>query len=298
MAIASYGRLRSIADVLVGRVGRLLSIGGVPVYRGYFDPAVYHPAGLPVPTGEDAAKSTEAEDGKSYRIGRTEELLFATHPTATHFRYPFVYGPRQLVPREWCVVRRILDRRPFIILPDDGLALVTFGYVENLAHAILCAIDQPDASMGEAFNCGDEECLALRQVVELISDELGFDGDIVSMPADLAVPARPLMMNYMNRHRVLDISKLQHRLGYHDVVAAREAVRRTARWLVANPPQPGGTEEYVLQDPFDYAAEDRLVEWWRSAISTPPDLGYPELPGYGLAYAGPGTSRMRPDTRI
>ncbi len=158
VAIASYGRLRSIADVLVGRVGRLLSIGGVPVYRGYFDPAVYHPPGLPVPTGEDAAKSTESEDGKSYRIGRTEEMLFATHPTATHFRYPFVYGPRQLVPREWCVVRRILDRRPFIILPDDGLALVTFGYVDNLAHAILCAVDQPDASMGEAFNCGDEEC--------------------------------------------------------------------------------------------------------------------------------------------
>ena len=44
VAIANYGRLRSIADVLSGRTGRLLSIGGVPVYRGFFDPAVHHAA--------------------------------------------------------------------------------------------------------------------------------------------------------------------------------------------------------------------------------------------------------------
>ncbi len=140
--------------------------------------------------------------------------------------------------------------------------------------------------------------LTLRQVVELICDELGSEMDIVSMSADLAVPSRPLMMNYMNRHRVLDISKLQHRLGYHDVVPARQAIPRTARWLVENRPESGGTEEYILQDPFDYSAEDRLVEWWRSATANPPGLGYTQPPGYGIAYAGPGTSRVRPDTRI
>ena len=124
-----------IAECSSAASGRLLSIGGVPVYRGFFDPAVHEPPGLPVPTREDAELATEADDGKSYRIGRTEQLLFDTHPTATHFRYPYVYGPRQLAPREWCVVRRILDGRPFLVLPDDGLSLIPFGYVDNLAHA-------------------------------------------------------------------------------------------------------------------------------------------------------------------
>src|ERR1700730_15985611 len=32
VVIASYGRLRSIATVLIDRVGHLLSIGGAPVY--------------------------------------------------------------------------------------------------------------------------------------------------------------------------------------------------------------------------------------------------------------------------
>jgi len=293
VAVASYGRLRAIAELLSGRVGRLLSIGGVPVYRGYFDPALHSPPGLPVPTSEASTLACEDDDGKSYRIGRTEEIVFEWHPTATHLRYPFVYGPRQLAPREWCIVRRILDRRPFLILPDDGLSLITFGYVENLAHALLLAVDQPDLSEGEIFNCGDEECLTIRQVAELVTLELGHDWELLSMPAELAMPARPLMMNHRTTHRVMDTSKLRRHLGYTDAIPARDAVRRTARWLVENRPALGGYEETALQDRFDYAAEDRLAAWWRAAIATPPDLGYDEPPGYGKAYAGPGTSNVR-----
>jgi nucleoside-diphosphate-sugar epimerase len=298
VVIAAYGRLRAIAELLVGRVGRFLSIGGVPVYQGYFDPDTHDPPGLPVPTGEDAPLATEADDGKSYRIGRTEEIVFAHHPTATHFRYPFVYGPRQLVPREWCIVRRILDGRPFLVLADDGLTLVTHGYVENLAHALLLAVDQPEAAMGEAFNCGDEECLTVRQVAEILADELDHAWEVIGMPAELAIPARPLMMNHRSTHRVLDLAKLRVRLGYRDVVPAREAIRRTGRWLVENRPEPGGPEEVVLEDPFDYAAEDRLVRWWRAATAAPPALGYASPPGYGLAYGGPGATVVRSDERI
>jgi len=298
LAIASYGRLRSIAEVLEGRVGRLISIGGAPVYRGFFDPAVHRPAGLPIPTAEDAELATEADDGKSYRIGRTEQLLFERHPTATHFRYPYVYGPRQLAPREWCIVRRILDGRPFLVLPDDGLSLIPFGYVDNLAHALLLAVDRPEASMGEIFNCGDDEKLTIRQVAEIITDELDHDWELLSMPARFALPARPLMMNERTNHRVLDTTKLRVELGYRDPVPAREAVRRATRWLVANPPERGGYEETALQDPFDYAAEDRLAAWWRTATADFPDLGYAEVPGYGKSYAGPGTRNVRADTRI
>jgi nucleoside-diphosphate-sugar epimerase len=229
VAIANYGRLRAIADVLHGRVGRLLSIGGAPVYRGFFDPAVHQPPGLPVPTREDADLATEADDGKSYRIGRTEQLLFDKHPTATHFRYPYVYGPRQLAPREWCVVRRILDRRPFLVLPDDGLSLIPFGYVDNLAHAMMLAIDQPERSMGQIFNCGDDENLTIRQVAEIITDELAHDWELLSMPARFAIPARPLMMNHRTTHRVVDTTKLRTEFGYVPRYTTADALADYAR---------------------------------------------------------------------
>jgi hypothetical protein len=106
------------------------------------------------------------------------------------------------------------------------------------------------------------------------------------------------MMGYRTTHRVMDTGKLRTRLGYRDVVPARDAVRLATRWLVENPPARGGYEETALQDPFDYAAEDRLVAWWRAATADPPDLGYDEVPGYGKSYAGPGTRNVRADTRI
>ncbi len=144
VCVATYGRLRATARVMAGRCGRFISVGGGPAYRGYMNPGLLHPAGLPVPTGESAdLVATEAEDTKGVRIARTEQVVFELHPGATHFRYPYVYGPYQLVPREWCVVRRVLDRRPFIVLPEDGLTLCHYGYAENLAHAVLLAVDQP-----------------------------------------------------------------------------------------------------------------------------------------------------------
>ena len=85
------------------------------------------------------------------------------------------------------------------------------------------------------------------------------------MPYDLAVPAWPLLTQPLPTHRVLDLSRLHHRLGHRDVVPAREAVPQTARWLAEHPPEPGGMEEKVLTDPFDYGAEDALAESWRSA---------------------------------
>jgi nucleoside-diphosphate-sugar epimerase len=297
IVVATYGRLRAIAEVLVGRVGQLISVGGVPAYRGYFDAGAWDPPGLPVPTRESAPTADETADGKSYRIARTEAYVFEHHPSATHFRYPFVYGPRQLAPREWCIVRRVLDGRRHIVLPDGGLTLVTFGFTENLAHAVLLAVDN-DAARGEIFNCGDEECLTLRQVTELVADELDHRWEIVDMPAQLAVSARPLLMADRSTHRVLDIAKACALLGYRDVVPAREAVRRTARWLVEHRPEPGGVEERVLQDPFDYAAEDALIAAWERAMRSFPTPTFTTEPGPGLAYGGPGTSYVRPDTRI
>src|SRR5262245_5691548 len=159
---------------MVGRTGRFLSVGGAPAYRGYMNPWLFAPAGLPVPTREDAELvQREADDEKGYRIARSEEAVFAHHPAATHFRYPIVYGPRQPLPREWSIVRRVLDGRRVLILPEDGLTLSHHAYAENAAHALLLAVDRPEAAAGEIFHCGDAEVLSLRQVVEITAGALG-----------------------------------------------------------------------------------------------------------------------------
>src|SRR5258706_15640704 len=141
------------------------------------------PVGLPLPIAEAAPTvAMPEEDEKGYRIARTEEAVFAHHAGAAHFRYPYVYGPYQLVPREWSIVRRILDGREHIVVADEGLTLHHHGYTENLAHAVLLAVDRPDAAAGKIFNAGDGEVLSVRQVVALVAAALDHPLETVSMP--------------------------------------------------------------------------------------------------------------------
>jgi nucleoside-diphosphate-sugar epimerase len=289
VVVAMYGRLRRIAELAVGRCAQFVSVGGVPAYRGWMNPWLDQPGGLPVPLGEDAPTvATPEEDEKGYRIARTEEAVFAHHATAAHLRYPYVYGPYQLVPREWSIVRRILDGRTHMIVADEGLTLHHHGFTENLAHAVLLTIDRPDAAAGKIFNTGDEEVLSVRQVIELVAAALDHELEIVSLPCELATPARPLLTQPRPTHRVLDLARIRHDLGYRDVVPARAALARTARWLTEHPCEPGGMEETVLTDPFDYAAEDALVDAWRDALATMAPVPFAVEPGFGLAYSGPG----------
>jgi nucleoside-diphosphate-sugar epimerase len=289
LCIATYGRLRAIAAATAGRVGRLISAGGVPAYRGYMNPGLLEPAGLPVPSAEDAPRvAAPEEDEKGWRIVRTEEALFAQHPDATHVRYPYVYGMYQPFPSEWPILRRILDGREFIILPDGGLTLHHKGYAENVAHGILLAVDHPANARGRIYNCADEEVLSLRQTVEILAAALGRPIEIVSMPWELAPCTRPLVMQPLSTHRVLDLSRIRNELGYRDRVPAREALARTAHWLAEHPPARGGVEEMVLEDPFDYTAEDRLRAAWRTALATMPPIHFDPEPGYTMSYSGPG----------
>lgn len=291
LCISTYGRLRRNAEFFAGRVGRFLSVGGFPAYRGYMNAGILDPPGLPVPTREDAPLvQRPEEDEKGFRIARTEEAVFDAQPEATHLRYPWVYGPRQPAPREWIIVRRILDRRPHIILADGGLTLSHFGYAENLAHAVLLAVDQPERAAGQIFNCGDQTVPTLRQVVETIADAMGHRWEIIPMPWEIAGPAKPLVGQPWTTHRVISLTKIESVLGYRDVVAPADGLIRTARWLAENRPEPGGPEERVLEDPFDYDAEDRLISGYRKALASVPEPIWSEgrSPGWGMAYSGPG----------
>jgi nucleoside-diphosphate-sugar epimerase len=294
VVVAMYGRLRMVAQATRGHCDHFVSVGGVPAYRGWTNAWLYEPAGIPVPVREDDPLVEDPSiDEKGYRIVRTEQAVFAAHPDAAHFRYPYLYGPYQPVPREWSVVRRILDGRGRIVLADDGLTLHHHCYTENCAAAVVLGIEQPQRSGGTIFNVADEEVLSVRQVVELCAAELAVDVEIVSMPYDLAVPAWPLLAQPSSTHRVLDVSRVRDRLGHRDVVPAREAVRITARWLADNQPERGGIEEQILTDPFDYAAEDALMDSWLAARAAVVVPEFKVEPRFGLAYSGPeGRPRM------
>ena len=86
----------------------------------------------------------------------------------------------------------------------------------------------------------------------------------------------------------MDISKLQTLLGYNDIVKPQDALQRTAQWLVDNPLDNDAWQVKALEDPFDYAAEDKLIKAWDTAMASMPDIDFDQRPGYTIGYSGPG----------
>lgn len=288
LAIATYGRIRLLAQALQGKVGRFISVGGVAAYRGYLEPERLCPAGMASPIAEDAALvADETEHRFSWLIGETERAVFAHHPDAAHFRYPYVYGPRQLIPREWSVVRRLRDGRRQIIVADGGLSLLTHGFAGNLAHSVLLAADQPDAAAGQIYNCGDEAQYTGAQIIELIARHMGADVELVNLPHELARSAHVFGDGTSTHHRLMDTQKIRTQLGYRDICSVPEALGLTVDWLLAHAPPPGGDVEQRLQDRFDYAVEDRLIEGWRTASAAIASIPIAEAAERPHPYAHP-----------
>jgi nucleoside-diphosphate-sugar epimerase len=302
VVFAMYGRLRMLVEVLVGRTPRLFTIGGVPVYPGFSNDTDRFPAGMRLGTPEEDAfaplgrfeRTTLADlrqrGGRSEKVAKiveSEALVFARHPDATHFRYPYIYGPNQVVPREWSMVKRALDSRRTLILADGGRSLETAVYVENVAHAVLLAVDQIDVSAGRVYNVSDDELFCRRQQAEIVADELGHTFEFVNLPYEVARPAYPTLQHHSSEHRVVDTARIRTELGYADQVAPLDALRRTVRWQAEHLVADHERIKKVLQDPFDYAAEDRLAAIWQRLTEDCAAVPFEREPGYGVAYYGP-----------
>lgn len=272
LVVVMYGRLRELAALCEGRTGRFISVGGVPAYTGWGDADALWPPGMRVPTREWSRLVVDedadfAVNRKVTNIARSEVAVFDHHPTASHLRYPWIYGPGQVASLEWSIVRRILDGRKQLILPDGGMSLQSRAYAVNAAHLLLTIVDKPEIASGEIYNASDEWTPTLLQWAEIIADALDHEFEIVSMPWEYATLAQRLTVRGTPHHRVTSSEKATFDLGYRDVVDPIDGLAITSRHLFDNPLEPGGSAERSLSDLFDYEGEDRLIEVWKAAMT-------------------------------
>ena len=291
LVVSNYGRLRYIAQVLAGRTPRFIGITSGGGYLGFRDSA-HNPDGLPLPVPEDAPLITDRDiEHFGFMIAETERQLMAAHQRGdfqvTILRYPRVYGPRQLIPDMWPIVKRALDRRPHIVVPGDGMRIRALGFAENVALTVLLAVDKPQ-SAGQIYNVADEHYLTLTERANLIAGFVGHRWEVVEAQHPWA---EAIAYSYAGPsfHTMFDIAKIRAELGYRDVVPATEGVKRTVAWLVENHRSVIDERvEKTLGDSYDYAFEDRFIAAYRehmealSAAFPPP----PPPPPYEYTYRG------------
>jgi nucleoside-diphosphate-sugar epimerase len=217
------------------------------------------------------------------------EALFEHHAagaySATYVGYPLNYGPRNPGAYDWSIVRRALDGRRRFVIADGGIKLESRVFTENAAHSVLLVVDNAELAAGKRYSVADEYAFTMRQRIEFVARHLGHELELVDMPFDVAWPCHPLW-RHDRGHRLTQSALIREELGYRDPVPAGEALARTVDWLVANPPAPGGEAARQIADPFDYAAEDELIERW---LRTRESLGEVEapLPEQGHQYRHP-----------
>jgi nucleoside-diphosphate-sugar epimerase len=263
LIIATYGRLRILVEVLRGVSERLITIGGT----------VYAKTPYSRPADEGSPRSPDHK--LVQRIEETERDLLEAHRAGhfnlTHLRYPNLYGPRQLAPREWSIIRRLQDGRRGIPVMDGGLTLESRAFIENAAHAVLLAVDHPKVSAGRFYNVADEQTPSDGERALAIAATMGIEAELVNYPKEAGRPAHfwgvGRNLEYMGQdgpppthHKLLDITRIKEELGYRDLVPFEAAIERTVAWYLANPLERGGSEEARIGDEFDYAGEDRFEE--------------------------------------
>jgi GDP-L-fucose synthase len=142
-----------------------------------------------------------------------------------------LYGPRDNFDPESshvipALIRKFVDavrnRQEEVVVWGTGKATREFLYVEDAAEGIILAAEKYDKS--DPVNLGSGSEISIKDLVELISELAGFDGEI---RWDTSKPdGQP--------RRLLDVGRAKKEFGFKARVNLKEGLKKTIDWYEAN----------------------------------------------------------------
>jgi nucleoside-diphosphate-sugar epimerase len=175
----------------------------------------------------------------------------------TILRLPAVYGPGDSNHRFSSHLKRMLDRRPAILLDQDQARWRwSHEYVEDIASAITLAVADDRAS-GQIYNVGEELVPTTAERVRQLAKLADWAGEIVTLPR-ASLPSHLQDSHNYSQDLAYDTSRIRNELGYREVVSVDEGLRRTIGWQREHPPSIDAAQ-------YDYAAEDAALATAKTA---------------------------------
>lgn len=172
-----------------------------------------------------------------------------------------IHGVGSRHPREWWFVKRMLDNRRRIPLAYDGRLGLHSSAAVNIASLIGTVLSKTTTQI---LNAVDPDPPSVRQIGELLAARLGRDVNLVGLPMEHSctdVGATP----WSTPAAFVASDASARALGYQPVARYQDAVGPLCDWLVAQADQGDWRGLYPVMasytsDPFDYLAEDRLLD--------------------------------------
>ncbi len=189
-----------------------------------------------------------------------ENVLLDSGSPVTILRPSKVHGVRARPPREWVFVKRVLDRRPAVLLAQRGVGVDHPTAAANVAALIEVAAAVPGRRV---LNCADPDAPSALEISRTIATRLGHEW--IEVLLDDGADSRLGRTPWDTIHPIVLDMTAALEIGYTPAGDYAHTVADEIDWLVS---AAGGGEGAVavpaLDDPFfsgmfDYPAEDRYL---------------------------------------
>lgn len=259
---------RALVEVFP-RVGSTVMISTKAVYvddRGNHSNTP-HPPDFdgPVPESQATLAPDDTDDYNSRRYGACKVaaehvLLDSGHPV-TVLRPSKIHGDGATKPNEWIFTKRVLDRRPVVLLAGRGVGADHPSAAVNIAALVTTVAANPGRRI---LNAADPDTPSGLEIARIVARHFGHQWREVLLADDEA----PDLGHYPWNRRPpvrLDLSAAEG-LGYRPVGAYAETVAPTLDWLasvaVSGPngaELPTGSDHEYFDRMLHYAAEDAYL---------------------------------------
>jgi nucleoside-diphosphate-sugar epimerase len=252
MVLSSGEQAQQLIVVARDLSARVVAISSMDVYRAWGVMLGTEPGELePMPLSEDSPLRTVPQTyppelvqkmksiftwvTPGYNKAAVEREIMCTDTRNTVIRLPMVYGPGDPLHRLYGVVKRVIDKRPAIILSEGHAAWRgPRGYVDNVANAIALSATGR-GGFGRTYHVCDESTVTELEWQKKIVAQTNWSGRFVLLSSQ-RTPKHLLAPGNAAQHLVANTERIRTELGFTELVSLDEAIRRTIVWEQANPP--------------------------------------------------------------
>lgn len=136
----------------------------------------------------------------------------------TNLRFFTVYGPRQRPEMGIHKFTKLIDQGKTIQMYGDGSTSRDYTYIDDIIQGVVKACDA--VSGYKTYNLGNSNPVKLRDLISIISDQLGKEAKITQLP----------MQPGDVDHTLADISLAKQELDYHPQTSITEGVEIFVDW--------------------------------------------------------------------
>jgi len=220
--------------------------------------SVYEQRLAKYPIREDAPTVDDPNNVYGYNKRQAEIALQRAHENrgfpGTILRLPAVYGPYDYQAREWYFIRRLLDGRKQMLLPDFGMSVYQREYAGNIAEQLTFLMERPE-SIGNVYNSGHRHFHSFKDLINLAVNILNTKMSLYGIPANEMPWSVPLTEPKLF---VSSTARLEQ-MGYKEPFSLETGLKETIDYFRENPIENWSLSDQSKIDLFNYSLEDKII---------------------------------------